>query len=378
MGVKLWGWGRSRLKAAAITKAVAKRIREGDDTFGFMEAKLGYRVQCLAILAIFALHNPLAMFFQAARSGRNEWWLYLMGIVLVSLGFMLGQVPLVLVLLAGSLTSGDSSDLETFSKTMDFESVGMDPNAGLVLLLTQFVVAVGFLWVVIKYLHQRKMVSLVNAFGRVRWPRFFFGLGVWGGIGLVAEFISWLSDPEAYVWQGNLASFLPLLVVALLLIPIQTSFEELFIRGYLLQGIGLMTRSRWVAVLMSSLVFMSLHLMNPEIARFGIGIMTLYYFLVAVFLAVITLLDDGLELALGIHAATNLFGALAVTYEGSALQTPALFRLDAPDARLILVQTIVAIAVFFLLARRRFGWNDWSRLHAPITTTEKPDGEQPQ
>ncbi|MCK7531415.1 MAG: hypothetical protein MZV63_10465 [Marinilabiliales bacterium] len=50
-----------------------------------------------------------------------------------------------------------------------------------------------------------------------------------------------------------------------------------------------------------------------------------YVFFGLVF-AVLTMLDDGIELAIGAHAANNAFLSVFVTHKDSALQTPAMYE----------------------------------------------------
>jgi membrane protease YdiL (CAAX protease family) len=163
------------------------------------------------------------------------------------------------------------------------------------------------------------------------------------------------------------------------LLPLQTSFEELLIRGYLMQKIGIATNKAWLAVLLSSLLFGAMHLGNPEIEEFGLGVMMTYYVSVAICLAVITILDDGLEYALGIHAATNIYGAAFVGYEGSALQTDALVRVDEVDPVLMLVIFYIAFFVFLIIVKYRNKLLPWSSLFAPVNvqlSTMLPSDEE--
>ena len=104
------------------------------------------------------------------------------------------------------------------------------------------------------------------------------------------------------------------------LIPIQTSWEEYVFRGYLMQGFATLFRSRWGALLLTSFVFGSLHLFNPEVEKLGYGVM-IYYIGTGLFLGILTLMDEGIELALGFHAANNLTTALLVTSSWTAFQT---------------------------------------------------------
>ena len=196
---------------------------------------------------------------------------------------------------------------------------------------------------------------------------------MWLGIGLIMEAVSYVIDPGNYEMHFSGANFLVLILISLLVLPIQTSFEELFFRGYLLQGIGLSTGSRLAAILITSILFGCVHLMNPEISEFGMGKMMIYYIGVGIFLAIITLLDDSLELALGIHAATNFYGAVFVTFTGSALQTDALFRIGEVNINLMLIAFIVSVFVFFIICKRKYGWNDWSKVFGPVHSNSGSD-----
>ena len=74
-----------------------------------------------------------------------------------------------------------------------------------------------------------------------------------------------------------MSRFLPFLFLALILIPIQTSAEELFFRGYVLQGIGLHWKNIWVLSTISGLLFGLPHLLNPE-ASVNYPLLGFYYF----------------------------------------------------------------------------------------------------
>ncbi len=317
-------------------------------------------------------HQTTNMFFQAAARGSNSWWLYLSGIIIVALGYLLGQVPLGVITLWAAREQGNLGLVQEFAETMDFSVLGLDTNVGFALALIMFLGALLGLWIVIRYLHQRPFLSLVNAPGKIRWSRFFWGAGLWIVLGLLAEGVSWVINPEAYHLQFEAGSFFILVVIALALIPFQASFEELFVRGYLMQGIGLGTHSKVIAMVATSFLFAGLHLMNPEVTEFGMTTMVTYYVLVGLFLAVLTVRDDGLELAMGVHTATNLYGSIFITFEGSALQTPALIRLDVPDVQIMLLMMVLSATLFLIVASRKYGWVGWNKLTEPIPST-KPE-----
>lgn len=104
-------------------------------------------------------------------------------------------------------------------------------------------------------------------------------------------------------------------------------------------------------MLFTSLLFAVLHFGNPEMQRgFVWGALT--YFIWGVFLAAITLKDNGLELALAVHAANNLFSFLIMNTQDSVLPTPALLifgrSIDAKEGLIsLLIHAGIFYAVFF-------------------------------
>ena len=59
--------------------------------------------------------------------------------------------------------------------------------------------------------------------------------------------------------------WLPFVLAALLLTPLQCAAEELVFRGYVLQGLGRLLRNPLVLVVLSGLLFAIPHLLNPEV-----------------------------------------------------------------------------------------------------------------
>ena len=141
------------------------------------------------------------------------------------------------------------------------------------------------------------------------------------------------------------------------MIPIQTSAEELLFRGYLLQGFGVLFKNRWLPLILTSVLFGGLHYANPEVDQFGLGIM-FYYIGTGFFLGIITLVDEGLELALGFHAANNLFGALLMSSEWSAFQTDAILIFTGQPVLWgeIIISLGLCYPIVFYLFYRKYHW----------------------
>ena len=77
---------------------------------------------------------------------------------------------------------------------------------------------------------------------------------------------------------------------------------------------------------MTSILFGLMHSLNPEVKEFGFLTMMPQYILFGLIFGVITIMDDGIEAAMGAHAANNIFLCIMVTNKSSALQTPAFYE----------------------------------------------------
>ena len=235
-------------------------------------------------------------------------------------------------------------------------------GSNLVLIILLVPLAVG-LFVVLgwtKLVHSQSITSLTTSRKRIDWKRVFFAFGVWGLITIVLTFIGIYLSPEDYLFNFKLIPFLSLALIGIILIPLQTSFEEYLFRGYIMQGLGIATKNRWVPLVVTSVLFGLMHLGNPEVEKLGYGIM-IYYIGTGFFLGIITLMDEGLELALGFHAANNLIGALLLTADWTAFQTDSLYR-DVSDPILgwdVLVPVFIVFPILLLIFSKKYGWTNW-------------------
>ena len=127
-----------------------------------------------------------------------------------------------------------------------------------------------------------------------------------------------------------------------------------------MQGLGIYIGNRWMPLVLTSLLFGLLHIGNPEVGKLGYGIM-LYYIGTGFFLGILTLMDEGLELALGFHAANNLFTALLVTANWTAFQTPSVLR-DVSEPSMgfdVLVPVFVVFPILLWVFGKRYKWTHW-------------------
>jgi uncharacterized protein len=104
----------------------------------------------------------------------------------------------------------------------------------------------------------------------------------------------------------------------------------------------------WVLSCISGLLFGLPHLLNPE-ASVNFPLLGFYYFAFGFFLAFITLRDGRLELALGAHAANNLFSVIIANYKITALPSPSLFTIQVLDAVYSVSAAILGMVIFLYL-----------------------------
>lgn len=296
------------------------------------------------------------MFIENAKQGSNGFWLYVAGIILVIIGATIGGIPAAFVISSASLTS--SATPEEIS-SLNFEALGVDLNLGLFVSLLQFVAGVLALWFVIVRIHDRGFKSLITPFKKVNYNKILFAAGLWFALNLGIELIMYFMNPELYQLQFEPIKFLILISICFLVLPLQTSLEELLMRGYLMQGIGMRFGYRVVPLIITSVIFGLLHILNPEIDKYGLGIMMTYYIGFGLAAAIFTLMDESLEIALGLHWANNFFGSVFVTFEGSALRTYAIFKIEEINPQLMLMGWIPMITIYGIIMAKKYKWSSW-------------------
>lgn len=308
------------------------------------------------------------MFFKSATSGDNYWPYYFLTIIAVIFGYAIGQVPLVIVevLQVRSNPEITTDIVAQFEKTMDFSLIGLSSNVGLILMIMLFVAVMLAFMLAIKHLHKLPFKRLITPRSSIDFKKILFGFGLWFGIALVFEVVLMMLYPDVYYLNFKPSSWVFLLLICLFLLPIQTSLEELVIRGYLMPGLSLITNDKWVPLVVSSILFGAMHASNPEVARYGFWTMQLYYLLAGLFLGLITILDDSLELALGVHAATNIFGAAFFSFEGSVLQTDSIFKASIINPLMMTLTFFLGAVIFMLICNKKYKWGGFKNLFAPI------------
>ena len=290
-------------------------------------------------------------FIDKAKEGNTSFSSYLLGIVLIISVYLLGSYFLILDLQW-------NFGIESFDGISQKEIVRiLGNNRFLAWLIVPFLFVALFLVIHTKFVHKRTVLSIFSGRENFDWKRVLFSFSLLFSVLSLFLFIQYLSS-DSLIFQFDLQKFIPLFFIAIFLLPIQTSCEEFLFRSYILQGIKMRTKKNSVAVLISGLMFGAIHIGNPEIAKIGYHIIV-YYMLVGVFLALISLFDNGIELALGYHAANNVFAALMITNNWQAFQTDAVF-MDISDPGMGL-DTIIGILfilpLVFFIFYKKYKWH---------------------
>ena len=308
------------------------------------------------------------MLLEKVDNSSNSPLKYLLGFFIIALFYVIGQIPLGIALVMKSFGSGkpipttDTAMMKVFS-----------PNTTLFLMLLIFVFTMFGIIIVVKYLHKLRLIDIITSREKVDWKRIFFAFSIWGLFTLCSTFLFYYVSPESFIFNFKPVPFLILLIISITMLPIQTSTEEFIFRGYLMQGFGILAKNRWVPLLITSAAFGLMHIMNPEVEKMGYIIMV-YYIGTGLFLGIITLMDDGMELALGFHAANNIVTALLVTAEWSALQTESVFKdISTPSAGLeILVPVFIIFPILLFIFSKKYNWTNWKeKLTGKIKTEDK-------
>jgi len=291
------------------------------------------------------------MFLKQDTLNTNPFWKYLLGSFIVIIFSILGQLPLSFFITAEAISEAGGDPMIALRN--------LDKNLQLFLILIPFVFGFLGLYLVIKKLHNRNFVSITTSRSNVDWRRIIHSFILWGSIVIIFISADFFINSEDYQINFKFEKFFILLIIGFILIPIQTSLEELLFRGYLFQGFSLYFKRPWIGLFLTSFIFGCLHIFNPEVQKLGLGIL-IYYIGTGLFLGIITLMDQGIELALGFHAANNLITALLVTSSWTAFQTESIL-IDISDPSLVgetIISMLILYPLFYIYMYKKYKWSD--------------------
>ncbi|MHA7844206.1 MAG: CPBP family intramembrane glutamic endopeptidase [Winogradskyella sp.] len=304
-------------------------------------------------------------YIQQAYKGQRELWMFILTTILVAGIFLLNFVFYLIT---------DPTDMEAAYEMMK----SIPSSLNLAINLLPFAFLLGLLFVLVKYVHKRSILSLTTARPKVDLGRVFFAFMMIATFTIVSFVISYNIDSSEIIYQFDLKKFSILFLVSIVLFPFQIGLEEYLFRGYLMQHVGIMVKNKWFPLILTSVLFGIAHSANPEVANIGFWKMMIFYIGTGLLLGIMTLMDDGLELALGFHLGNNLLASLLVTADWTALQTDAIFKSTAePSMSIIgeiLIPVLVVYPVMLLILAKRYGWKNWQkRLFGNVSEPPKED-----
>jgi len=262
-------------------------------------------------------------------------------------------------------------------------------TAGFVILQSSFIPLLTGILITVRCILHIPVNSFMTSRPRFRLKRAALAFGAWFSAAALFSFLEFLLFPGLFSAQFPTAAetsaaagshfpaeiFFLFLLLACFFIPVQVFAEEMLFRAYLWNWAAELktdfmpsmhslrygwTRnsvsSTWLPAVISGLLFAAAHAANPEIAQTDVLnriLLLLHFFLFGLFLMLATILDGGIETAVGIHLANNIFTLVILNYRGSALPTPSLFLTESLNpAGSLLFLCIGFLTIRFTLFRR--------------------------
>lgn len=284
------------------------------------------------------------------RTPDARWWHPLRGLAYLAATF----VTISLLVYGGAAGIVSAIDDPERLSTDDLSELGSRPG----FLIGNLLLAGGMLAAVVAVrTHPRGSPGhLLSVDGTFRWPLFGTGFAVALAVAVPVSVLYWLAPggsadtaslpggSEA-VWPGT-GAFLGLAVLIVATTPLQAAGEEFVFRGYLVQAIGVWTRSRWVGGVVTSLLFALAHgTQGPWLFadRFVLGLAAWW----------VTLRTGGLETAVALHVSNNLLTLLASAGAGRFEDAFTVTDLSLTTAAVDVASYVVIVVLAARLAARR-------------------------
>ena len=284
------------------------------------------------------------------RTWNYAWWKPVVGIVLVLVGMVVVAPLLLLPALVGGAAMEPGSFWENCQKAGTLQEVG---PAALLYLNLALGSSILVCWAVMRFVHRMRPRWLTSVVPKMRWKLFFIFVGI-SVVALVASIVVSMlmpGDQEAdLTGQVNeiTATTLWLGLIVLLTTPFQAAGEEYVFRGYLMQAIGSLSRSRWLALIVTATLFALAH----GVQNFPLFFDRFMFGFIAGWLVIRT---GGLEAGIAMHILNNFlaFGyALAFSDLSSTLNVSEVGWENIP---LTLTQAGTYAALVLLVARKLDG-----------------------
>jgi membrane protease YdiL (CAAX protease family) len=242
---------------------------------------------------------PGTRYDRLASTPAHRWWRPALGTLLVAGGYLLVSV---VVLFGGfliALMAGVpllESDGETFA----------DPLLGLIVSLLAIALGLPIVFGVVWLVQRRPPGTLSSVAGHLRWGWLMMCVlvallaGVLGQAAAAVTYaVTGAEVTDVFGWAGW-DTFLPGLIVTVLLVPFQAASEEYAFRGWLLQAFGAYLRTPWPGILLGAAGFTALHGYSDW------GILDVFAF--GTLMGWMAVRTGGLEAPIALHVVNNVLG----------------------------------------------------------------------
>ena len=175
------------------------------------------------------------MFLENVFGGKNDFGRWLAMLVILIIGTqVIGLIPLGLKIFFNIM---DNPDLMPDPENpLDLTAYDISPVSGLALLIIPFALGLAALLLLMKPIHERPMLSVLTGGSSFRWKRFLWGAVMWLLLITIYSVLTIATGLQKIELQFDPRTFISLVLVSVLLLPLQTGFQETFFRGYLMQG----------------------------------------------------------------------------------------------------------------------------------------------
>jgi len=296
------------------------------------------------------------MFLKYSESKFDKFGYYLLGSLVIIIFNFIGQIPLTIVFASSLIESNIQINPE--ANPMDLLKA-IPSNLRLFLMLFPFAFSFIGVWLVSNKIHERSITSYFTSRNKLDFKRIFFSFSLWALAMIFFILFDLYVNPENYEINFQPIPFLILFLISLIFMPIATSLEEFIFRGYLMKGFGNLFRNNFLPLIFTSVIFGVVHISNPEVSELGYG--TMYFYIgTGFYLGVITLLDDGAELAMGWHAANNLVASLLVTTDWTVLQTNAILK-DITEPSMdteVFLNLVIFYPLLIFIFHKKYDWKN--------------------
>ncbi|MGG3563338.1 CPBP family intramembrane glutamic endopeptidase [Neobacillus rhizosphaerae] len=293
--------------------------------------------------------------FIKMNQGKNNWKRFLLSFVIIILFIFVGSIMYIFALSVFAETDGNPN---SYFDRVELVGVHVNPLYDFVLTHINYVFWMLGLVITMRLVHKRAFKSLITPNKKINWRRIFWGFSLFFCLVSGTTLLDFILNPGDYAFNNiKFRDFLQLFFFVLILTPLQTTAEEVFFRGYLMQWFGRkITYSLLLSIIVGS-IFGMLHFSNPEMnySAFFVGS---DYVLSGIVWCYVTAKTNSAEITIGAHAANNMFLGWFLTMDDAVFgKIPSLFVVTNINPQISLLWTIITLAVFSFLAIKKYGKN---------------------